>query len=206
LPLLPAFFFFPFTQPHVSSVFFPVIFVYSLRICIFFGLMLLCLSRQRIEKIKAHALERGKVFGEINDAREEAHRQTCARNDNKQSAIGDSVAGYKRIHAVKQRQMEAKIYEEDKRVRQILDAKKDLLFKRNVAAHHAVLRKQEIRDKLATMKATQNFKGLKKLTASFGFDLDADDAKHAAAAHAAKAGGGGGASGAEPTSPPPKSP
>ena len=49
------------------------------------------LHRQRIEKIKTKAEERGKVFGEINEAREEAHRQTCARNENKQSAIEANV-------------------------------------------------------------------------------------------------------------------
>ena len=47
--------------------------------------------RQRIEKIKTKAEERGKVFGEINKAREDAHRQACARNENKQSAIEANV-------------------------------------------------------------------------------------------------------------------
>jgi len=108
---------------------------------------------------------------------------------------------YKRVNEVKRRQMEAKIYEEDKRVKQLMDAKKDLLFKRNVAAHDAVLRKQEIRDKLGVMKSTQNFKGLKKLTASFGFDLDAEDAANAAATKGVAGGAGG-----EPMSPAPKSP
>jgi len=47
--------------------------------------------RQRIEKIKTKAEERGNVFGEINKAREDAHRQACARNENKQSAIEANV-------------------------------------------------------------------------------------------------------------------
>ena len=65
-----------------------------------------------------------------------------------------------------------------------------------LAAHDAVLRKSEIRDKLGVMKSTQNFKGLKKLTSSLGFDLDEEE----------EAKGATGKAGGEPMSPTPKSP
>ena len=69
---------------------------------------------------------------------------------------------------MKRSQLGAAIDAEDMRVWQIKQSKKDLLFKRNVAAHDAAIRKQMIQDELAIMKSTQNFKGLKKLTKMAG--------------------------------------
>jgi hypothetical protein len=69
-----------------------------------------------------------------------------------------------KIHEQRRLQQEAHINEEDARVLQIKQSKRDLLFKRNMAAHQAVIRKQLIRDKLGEMKSTNNFKGLSKLS------------------------------------------
>lgn len=135
---------------------------------------------KRIEDIVAHSAVRGKVFGEITRARAEAHRSSCARNENKQNEIRENVARYMRVHEVRRRQMEARIDEEDLRVHQVAMSKKDLLFKRNVAAHEAVARKQMIREELGKMKQTQNFKGLNKLIKMAGGDFAMPDPEHMA--------------------------
>jgi len=156
---------------------------------------------KRIGDIVEHAETKGRVFGELYQARQEAHRQTVARNENNQTAIRENVDRYMKIHEQKRLQQEARIDEEDARVLQIKQSKKDLLFKRNLASHQAVIRKQLIRDKLGEMKSTQNFKGLSKLSKIAGLgDADVFSSTESPDHGATVMGSTGGAA-AEPNSP-----
>jgi hypothetical protein len=127
-------------------------------------------NRQRIEGVKKHSEEKGKVFSQLQVARMESHEQTMARNEVQQLQIRETVEQYMRINEMKRQQGVMKIIEEDKRALMIKKSKEELLKQRNIAAHQAVVRKQLIRDKLAEMKSTQNFKGLKKLSSLVGLE------------------------------------
>lgn len=127
-------------------------------------------NQKRIDGIKKHSEEKGKVFNTLQIARAESHAQSNARNEVQHIQIRENVERYMRINEMKRQQGLMKIIEEDKRVLMIKKSKDELLKQRNIAAHQAVVRKQMIRDKLGEMKSTQNFKGLKKLSSLVGIE------------------------------------
>uniref|UniRef100_A0A7S2RQE4 Uncharacterized protein n=1 Tax=Rhizochromulina marina TaxID=1034831 RepID=A0A7S2RQE4_9STRA len=122
------------------------------------------IRKDRAARIMQEMRRKEERNAELVQRQELEHRRLVNSREVEEWEVRDNL---ERFHRVEEeiRRCQAAVYSaEDKRVAAIKESQDQIVRKRIMAAHHAAISKHFVREKLEQMRATQNFKGIKKLT------------------------------------------